>query len=101
MNILDGTLRKATQEHLNAPWSGNKRNFRCGFCGHTFMLNDLWLFLFTNDMPDAPGNPFVCEACYKLFDEDKEKLRAEWKRKWKAQKNDEWWWFHRHEYSTR
>lgn len=63
-----------TQELLELPWAGNKRNFRCHFCGSPFELGERFRWIFTNDIPKAGGNPLACEAC----GTDREALRQKW-----------------------
>lgn len=89
MSILDGERREATERDCNAPWSGDKRNFRCGFCGYRFKKGDGWRIVYTNDMNKAPGNPLVCDKCYT----DKDDTRQRWAEKWAQFREDEWWWF--------
>lgn len=36
----------ATEEHVNLQWSGNKANFRCGFCGHKIKVGERWMFVY-------------------------------------------------------
>ena len=91
MSILNGQPQIATKEHVNAPWSGSKKNFRCGFCGHKFKVGDYWRFVFTNDIPSAGGNPLICEKC----DDDNEVVREKWVQKHKKFKelDNDFWWF--------
>lgn len=92
-NFTTGEPQIATKEHCNAPWSGNKKNFRCGFCGYKFKVGDYWRWVFTNDIKDAGGNPLVCKQC----DENPEKIREKWKQKFEEWSSDKWWWFRRRE----
>ena len=91
MSFFDGNPRVATKEHCNAPWSGDKKNFRCGFCGHRFKEGDTWRAIFTNHIPEATGNPLICADCYTTAEEAQQK----WAEKWKEYMNDKWWWFRR------
>jgi len=65
MSFLDQKQRIATEEDLRLPWSGNKDNFSCGFCGHKFKVGDTWRFVFTNDskISGTAGNPLCCKEC--------------------------------------
>jgi hypothetical protein len=92
MSFTDGERRIADEKTVNAPWSGNKKNFRCGLCGHKFVIGDGWRFLFTNDMPKAPGNPLICDSCFI----DKDDARAKWQKKHEEINNGAYWWFFRH-----
>lgn len=95
-HFFSTVLKIVTENHLKARWSGGKPGeyFRCGFCGHKFVLNDKFRCLYTNDMPGASGNPLVCEACTTKWGTS-EDLREEWAYKWsvykKATENDFWW----------
>ena len=94
MSFTDQKPRIATEKDVNAAWSGRKSNFRCGFCGHKFKVGDQWRWIFTNDMKDAGGNPFVCQSC----DADNETLRAKWRethKEMKTIKEGRLWWFFR------
>jgi hypothetical protein len=91
MSFTDQKPRVATEAEVNAPWSGNKKNFRCAFCGHRFKVGDVWRWLFTNDMPSYGGNPLVCESC----DDETEALREKWKAKCDEFTGDRAWWFFR------
>lgn len=65
MSFTDGKPRVATEEDVHANWSGGKdgKYFRCGLCGHKFVVGDYWRFVFTNNIPGAAGNPLVCKDC--------------------------------------
>ncbi len=95
MNMLDGKWRVADEKTCKARWSGGSRGiyFRCGFCGHRFKVGDKWRIQFTNNMPDARGNPLVCEDC----DASEKELVEKWRekhRKWRELCcTSEWWWF--------
>lgn len=91
MSLLDGKPHIATKEHTQLPWNGDKRNFRCGFCGHRFKAGDTFRFLFTNDMSTAPGNPLVCSEC----NAEDANLREKWRSMHSEFKSDKWWWFRR------
>jgi ribosomal protein L37E len=93
MSILNGVPFIATKEHVNAPWSGNKKNFRCSYCGYKFKIGDTVRFIYTNDMNTAPGNPLVCSTC---DTGNNEEMRALWNQKWnnfKEFKKANWWFF--------
>lgn len=90
--FTDGKPRVATEEDCNLPWSSKAPGvaFRCGFCGHKFVPGDYWRWVFTNDIKNAPGNPFVCDTC------DCEDIKDKWIEKWNTWRrlNDiEFWWF--------
>ena len=53
--------RIATQEDLEAPWSGGKPGefFRCKLCGYKFQLGDYWRWVFVKGYT----NILVCEPC--------------------------------------
>lgn len=90
--FTDHSLQIVTEAYLKAPWSGNSRNFRCGFCGHKFQLGEKWRAIYTNDMSGSGGNPLVCESC----NDTQENLRALWKSKceeWDKMTEGQWWWF--------
>lgn len=92
--MLDGKPQIATKEHCNAPWSGNKRNFRCGLCGYQFKVGDYWRFVYTNSIPGYGGNPLVCNKCDGPDVIEKWKaLCDEWRKIWKS---DKFWYFIRH-----
>ena len=91
--FTNGKPRIATENDCNAPWNGVKggKHFRCGFCGYKFKPGDYWRWQYTNNIPGASGNPFVCEKC----DEGYELTRKKWIEKWEEFKSDKWWWFNR------
>jgi len=90
-SFTNGKQRIATKQDCNAPWAGNKRNFRCGFCGYRLKVGDLWRWVFTNDIKGAGGNPIFCDSC----DDGKDQARAKWKEKCDMFYSTEWWWFNR------
>jgi hypothetical protein len=65
MSFTDGKPRIATEQDCKARWSCGKpgERFRCCLCGHKFVVGDVWRFQFTNNIPNAGGNPLVCEKC--------------------------------------
>jgi hypothetical protein len=65
----------ATEQHCKLRWNCRKPGemFRCFRCGHKFVPGDTVRWVFTNDVPGAGGNPFVCGPC----DGPKEELVAE------------------------
>jgi len=86
--------RIATKEDCNAPWNGNKKNFRCGLCGYKFHVGDRFRLVFTNDMPNAHGNPLICDSCFTT----QEDVRHKWAEKheeYRQLKNNFWWFFSR------
>lgn len=80
-----------TDKDLRASWSGGKNGifFRCGLCGYRFQIGDTARWVFTNNVPGAPGNPLVCQRC------DGDDVIDRWKAKWKVFESSEWWWFRR------
>lgn len=62
MSFTDQKPRVATEENIKAPWSGGKngRYFRCSLCGHKFIVNDYYRFVFHQF-----GNILVCQDCDK------------------------------------
>lgn len=83
----------ATDEHVKLRWNGSTKNFRCGFCGHKIAVGELWCFVFTNDIPDAGGNPMACCDCIKAAEfcavDAEETMQQQLRRKWKRQ-CEEW-----------
>jgi len=63
MPFTDGKPRKATKEHLRAPWRGRVDGtaFRCYLCGHRFKVGDVWRFLWATH--ERAINCLVCEKC--------------------------------------
>jgi len=93
-NFTDGKPRIVTSRDLEACWGDSPDNFRCGFCGHKFILGDYYRWQYTNDVPGAPGNPFVCKYC----DVDPEILKKQWRVmhvNWKEMVNGKYWYFHK------
>lgn len=98
MSFLDGKVRVADKETCQFNWLGKEGGeyFRCAFCGHRFQPGDKWRLLYTNNVPEAPGNPLVCESC----DAPNEELVTRWKamcKEWDEMHeiNGRWWWFAR------
>lgn len=108
MSFTDQEPRVATAEDINFPWSGNKANFRCRFCGHQIKEGETWQWLYANDLLETGGNPVVCGDCIASATEEaafdgktrNEVLRERWQRKyveWRKFMDDpQWWWFRRH-----
>ena len=69
----------ATERDLNARWGGDGpgNKFRCGLCNYKFQLNDYWRWVYTNDIPGAGGNPFICENCDNKYKKDRLKIAEE------------------------
>lgn len=78
-NFFREELHAATPEECAARWSCGKpgERFRCCFCGHKFAVGDLFRIVYTNDMPNAGGNPLVCKDC----DAATSVLRERWRDK--------------------
>ena len=88
MSFTDQKSRIVTEHDVTSDWGGRRDNFRCRMCGHTFQIGDYWRWVYTNDMPNAGGNPMVCESC----DGDDVKKR------WEQMCNEaytKFWWFTR------
>ena len=94
MLLFDGERHVADKEIINLPWSGNKKNFRCYFCGYKFSIGDGFRMIYTNDIPGSQGNPLVCDDCFT----DKEDTRKRWVLHCVTFKSFEtkYWWFLRH-----
>ncbi len=91
-NIFSETLSIATEETCKARWfcGAPGKYFRCGFCGHKFIVGDKYRALYTNDI--APGNPLVCEKC----NDTTPLLRDKWLHKWvewNRMRQNELWFF--------
>lgn len=65
MSFTDGKPWIATTKDTQTRWSSGKpgEHFRCGMCGHNFVVGDQVRWQYTNDIPNAGGNPLVCAAC--------------------------------------
>ena len=90
MSFLNGKPWIATEKHCNN-WGGSGRGnkgkrFRCYICGYRFKPGDKVRCQYTNDTPEAWGNPLVCEKC----DGTKEEIVAKMKAKYKSAKSDMW-----------
>jgi len=81
----------ATKEHCEAPWLGNKKNFRCHLCGKKFKPGDIVRWVFTNNIIGAQGNPLVCKEC------DTSDIIEKWKAMRQEFNSEKWWWFRRGE----
>ena len=90
-NFTDGLPRVATQRDTELRWSCSPKNFRCGFCGHKFIVGDTYRFVFTNSHEGAGGNPLVCQSC----DASNEELIERWRQKRIEFDSGKWWWFRR------
>lgn len=90
-SFTSGEPFTATVVDCNTRWGCGKpgENFRCCLCGHKFIPGDTVRWQFTNDTPDAGGNPFVCQPC----DGGRDAIIAEIKRRREILKTDQWWWF--------
>lgn len=62
---LEGKSFIVSEDHLKARWGCGKpgERFGCALCGYKFKLGDTARWQFTNDVPGAGGNPFVCRDC--------------------------------------
>lgn len=86
--FTDQKPRIATQEDLDAPWSGYRRKyFRCRLCGYNFKVGDYWRWVHMTHLP----NIVVCRDC------DHGDLEATWKEvheRWEElKKMGSFWWF--------
>lgn len=81
----------ATDKHLAMRWNCGKpgEEFRCALCGHKFVAGDTVRWQFTNDIPGAGGNPFVCRGC----DSGKDGIVNKIMRKREELRTGAWWWF--------
>lgn len=89
------TWKVATEGNCSAAWSGGEygKNFRCALCGHKFVPGDEFFVLYTNDLPEAGGNPLLC---VKEKGKTIEEMRASWKvrcAKWRKHQSDPRFWF--------
>jgi hypothetical protein len=89
-------MQTATAEDCRSRWGCGQPGefFRCGFCGHKFKVGDKWQAIYTNDMPEAGGNPLYCAGCKS----GPEALRRRWAekcREWQRKIENEFWWFNR------
>lgn len=90
------TPKVADKAVCEARWSCGEPGqfFRCGLCGHKFIIGDEYTIIFTNDMPKAGGNPIVCKTCNGNTTE-------ETRQKWKAHcaefavSKEKFWFFHK------
>lgn len=65
MSFTDQKPFTVTPSDLAQPWSGGAPGefLRCGLCGYRFALGDTARWMFTNNLPDGWGNPFLCVDC--------------------------------------
>ena len=86
-------LRPATEHDCTGPWLCGQPGeyFRCCFCGRHLVQGDLYRVLYTNDMPDAPGNPLVCQAC----NDTEDVLRSRWREMHQVAATRFWWFVRR------
>lgn len=89
MSFTNGLPWTATAEDCQRPWSGGIKGsrFRCYLCGHKFTPGDRVRWQYTNDVPGAGGNPFVCHDC----DGTKDEIVAKWKAMYRDAHNRMWW----------
>ena len=69
----------ATERTCSAPWSGVQGGvlFYCAFCGYKFNVGDEYRAIYTNDLPNAGGNPLTCRSCFTASGGEAG-LRSEW-----------------------
>ena len=82
-----------TEDHMKTKWGGREASikFRCGLCGDRFKVGDKVRWQYTNDIPGAGGNPFICEHC----DTGPDDVRRRWKERYQEYRrflNDERFW---------
>lgn len=65
MSFTDGKPWISSEEDIHKNWGGVRdgSKFACGLCGVRFRAGDCVRWQYTNDIPGAGGNPFVCVAC--------------------------------------
>lgn len=54
------------QDDIKVSWSGGKdgKYFRCGLCGHKFVVGDTCRWVYMNSTPTSKfGNFLVCSEC--------------------------------------
>lgn len=93
-NLRTGEFFIADEEMVKAPWFGmpNGEWFKCGFCGHKFKVGDKLRWIYTNDIPGAPGNPLACMyCCYTYKQPQVEHLREVWKEMSEKVRKKYWW----------
>ena len=89
-NFTNGKPWTVTKDDCKLPWGGGKNGkyFRCYLCGYKFVYGDVARWQFTNDVPGAGDNPFVCQKC----DGTKDEIVAKWK-KMAEEFGTRFWWF--------
>lgn len=84
----------ATAEDCKAKWAcrNDSKAFFCAFCRHDFVEGDEFRMVYSNDLPDARGNPLTCKPCWDGHG-GFEGLRKLWRELW-AEYEDKfkWWW---------
>ncbi len=87
--FTDGKPWTVSEDDVHVPWGCGKdgKFFRCGFCGHRFVAGDTARWVYTNDIPEACGNPLVCAGC----DAPREELVERWKAMWEETRGRMWW----------
>lgn len=81
------------ESDLKAAWMGgeNGKHFRCQLCGYKFIIGDTARMQYTNDTPEAYGNPLICKKCDGTKEEIVAKLRAR-----NIEFKSEKFWYNRH-----
>jgi hypothetical protein len=89
MSFTNGKPWIATEKDCDAPWGGSPhgKRFRCYLCGCKFKPGDRVRWQYTNDVPEAGGNPLVCEKC----DGTKEEIVAKMKAMREEARGRMWW----------
>lgn len=92
-NFFQEELHAATKQEANAQWLGGKRGqyFRCCLCGRHLKEGDMFRVVYTNDMPNAGGNPLVCAMC----NASTPAVRQAWAERCAEAYADKFWWFMR------
>lgn len=84
----------ADERACKAHWASRRdsKAFLCAFCGHDFQLGDEYRMIYSNDLPDAGGNPLTCRECWNKHGEF-EGLRKLWQKMWEEYRmRFKWWW---------
>lgn len=83
MSFTDQKPRIATEKDCNLKWAGDKKNFRCYMCGHTFLPGDQWRWVCATHK--GTTNFLVCKDC------DGEDVLDRWIRHVENGKIKYWW----------
>lgn len=92
MSFTDGKPRIATEQECAAKWGSRKAGdgFRCGICGHQFVVGDQWRWVYDNDgKGSCYGNFMTCRACDTPGVREKRKALV---REWETSISQKFWW---------